>query len=185
MKERPTSVTVFAIINLILAALGVIGFIFWVIGLLGLMPKAPQENIIAQAMENSAAFQTFGHIANAIGVVVLILLIAASIGMFTLKPWARQVTIAWGVYSILIVVVSYVLSYVLIYGPLLPNAAGQDRVIIMAALIGGGVFSLLFIGYYLLMIFMLTRPKVVDAFTPDELDNDQGRWDPLPGGADQ
>lgn len=184
MNERPTSVTVFAIINLILAGLGLVGFIFWLLGVLGITPQGSQENILVQAMENSAGFQLFNNIANAMGLIVVILLLAASIGMFSLKPWARLVTIGWGVYSLLMVIAGYALSYLLIYGPLLPNATGQDRVIVMVGLIVGAVFSVLFIAYYLLMIFMLTRPKVVEAFSPDGIDNDRGGWDTHPSEAE-
>ncbi len=186
MKERPTSVTVFAIINLVLAGLGVIGLIFWLIGKLGLIPQSPQENPILEAMENSAGYQLFTDITTGFGLVVTIFLIAASIGMFSLQPWARKVTIGWGIYSTLIVLVAFVVNYLVLFGPLLADLTGPERIGIIFAVIFGAVISVFFIGYYLLMIFMLTRPHVVEAFTPEHYDDEYGAWDkePSSGGSE-
>jgi hypothetical protein len=177
MKERPTSVTVFAIINLVLSGLGVVGLIFWLIGKLGLMPTSSHENPALELMENSAGFQLFTDISTGLGLVVIILLISASIGMFSLKPWARKVTIGWGVYSIFMAIIGMALNYVVIFGPLLADLDGPERIGMMIGMIFAIVFTVFFIGYYLLMIFMLTRPHVVEAFTPDPYDNELDDWD--------
>ena len=151
MKERPTSVTVFAIINLVLGGLGVIGLIFWLINKLGLLPKSPQENPVLELMENSPGFQLFSDISTGLGLVVTILIISASIAMFSLKPWARTVTIGWGLYSILMTIVGVAVSYLVIYGPLLANHTGPERVAFMVMAVMQVVFGVGFIGYYLLM----------------------------------
>lgn len=177
MKERPTSVTVFAIINLILSGLGVIGILFWVLAKLGLKFQSSQGNPVLELMEASRGYQLFTDVASGLGILVTILLLSASIGMFSLKPWSRRVTIGWGVYSILMTLVALGVNYLAIFGPLIANSTGPEHVGMIVAVVIQGVISVFFIGYYLLMIFMLMRPKVVDAFTPVPEDELMGGWD--------
>lgn len=180
MKERPTSVTVFSIINLVLCGLGIIGTIFWVLGLMGIRLGSAEGNPVMQMMDNSTAYQLFTNIMSGLGVLVTILVISASIGMLSLKPWARSVTIGWGVYSILMMIAAAAVNYLAIFGPLIANSSGPERVGMIVGFVIQIVIFAFFMGYYLLMIFMLTRPKVVDAFTPGDLDGGQGRWDAHP-----
>lgn len=177
MKKRPTSVTVFAILNIIFCGLGVIGFIFWTINKLGLIPQPAEKDALTLAMENSVPFQWFSDIVTVAGIFTTILLLAASIAMFSLKPWSRKVTIGLGVYSVVLIVVSVVLQYFVIWAPLLPNVTGTDLLIVRVAIVISGVISLFFIGYNLLMIYMLNRSVVVEAFTPEPFDDAQDAWD--------
>ncbi len=172
MKERPTSVTVFAVINLVLAGLAVLGFIVWIISQLGLMPTGPQGNPAMDLMENNAAYQMFTQVSMGLGVLVTILIISASIGMFSLRPWARLATIGWGLYSMLMTVVAFAVNYLVLFGPLLEDLSGPERIGIVIGMVFNVVISVVMIGYYLLMIYMLTRPHVVEAFTPEPYDND-------------
>lgn len=176
MKERPTSVTVYAILNLIMCALGVLGTIFWLIGKLGLLPVPDEKPAFQVAMESNVGFTLYTDILTAVGLLITILVIAASIGMFMLKPWARKVTIGWGIYSVVFLLINYGISYVLLYGPMLADMTGTDLVVAKAMMISGAVMSVLFIGYHLLMIFFMTRPKVVDAFTPEPYDSELDDW---------
>lgn len=180
MKQRPTSVTVFAIINIVLSGLGVLGIIFWFINKLGLIPQPAQKDFMTQAMQDSTVMVIYQDVATILGIFITILMIAASISMFSLKPWSRLVTIAMGVYGIVQLLLSYGLGYVCVHGPLLQSVTGQDLVIVKVAMIVGGTITLVFIGYYLLMIIMLTRPHVVDAFTPEPDDPTLDGWDTQP-----
>jgi hypothetical protein len=184
MNERPTSVTVFAVINLILAGLGVLGFIFWLLTLLELIPTSTEGNPAAALMENSEGYQLFTHFASVMGLLATILIMSASIGMFSLKPWARPATIGWGVYSILMTVVASAVNYLIIFGPLLEDLNGPERIGIVVAVVFTVVIGAVFIGYFLLMIFMLTRPRVVEAFIPLNLETDRDIMDipTSPGG---
>ena len=113
--------------------------------------------------------------------VATILLVAASIGMFQLRPWARVATIGWGIYSICMKVIGATVQHVLISMPMMEQAPAGPQRSAMIVMIGIGIaYVLLMIGYYLLVIFMLMRPNVVEAFAPDEIDNDRGGWDTHP-----
>ena len=177
MKQRPTSVTVFAVINLVFSGLGVLGIIFWTINKLGLIPQPAEKDFMTQAMEDSTVMTLFQDVSSVLGIITTSLMIAASIAMFSLKPWSRLVTIGLGVYSIAAMLLGFTLSVVCLHMPLLQSVTGQEAIIVKIAIIFGGVFSALFLGYYLLMIFMLTRPHVVEAFTPEPTDQTLDDWD--------
>ncbi len=188
MNERPTSVTVFAIINLILSVIGLLGFIHWLTMQLGLLPVPEAQDAVTRAMQHHTGFQLFTNVMQGVGIITTILMIAASIAMFSLKNWSRRTTLGLGVYSILIIALGYLLTVVLIVRPLLPDLTGVDLMVARFMMIGGGVMTILFMGYYLLMIFMLTRPKVVQAFTPDLMDhayNEPGQPPAESGGTPQ
>lgn len=163
---RPTSVTVFGIINICLGLLGVLGFAWYLITKLELveLPES-QQNAAMRLMQENAQFQLYNDVTTIIGFLAAILIIAASIGMFQLRPWARMVTIAWGVYGVLMTIIGTVLTHVMIMRPLLAEmSSGPERVGIMAGLIAGYVFAALSIGYCVLMMAMLNRAKVREAF---------------------
>ncbi len=181
MKERPTSVTVFAIINLVLCGLGLIGMLFWILKKMGVTPQPDQENPFNAIMANSQGYILFEDISNILGILATILLIAASIAMFSLKPWSRITTIALAVYSSLMMIAGTGLYFILVYAPAIEEFTGPERTAVMIFAIGFPVVILsLVLGYYLLMIFMLSRPHVVDAFTPEPLDESMDDWDAQP-----
>lgn len=97
MKERPTSVTVFAVINLVLSGIGVLGLAWTLVIRVGLyVPPGAEDSPAYKLMQDNAGYRLMTDLLTGVGVVVTILIISASIGMFMLKPWSRLVTIGWG-----------------------------------------------------------------------------------------
>ena len=188
MNERPTSVTVFAVINLVLSVLGVF-FLTWALVMrLGLvtLPGA-EDSPKHDLMLNNVGYRLMSDVMMGLGFVATIIIIAASIGMFTLKPWARLATIGWGAYNIIAGLAMMVVDHILVVTPLLKQFTGKPEysVIVISITVGYGIAAFFF-GYYLLMIFMLTRPHVVQAFTPEMLDdfyNDPGPYSGESGGS--
>ena len=174
MRERPTSVTVLAIINLVLAGLGFLGLLVGLVFRLGLIPMpGGQQNPALELMETNVAYRVFSDVSMVLMFLATIWIISASLGMFQLKPWARLATIGWGVYSIIMKVIGAVLQHALLTLPMLDQASSsQERTGMMIGLVVGGCFMLVILGYYLVMIVMLMRPHVVEAFKPDTLDDD-------------
>lgn len=173
MNERPTSVTVLAIINLVLAGFGFLGLLVGLVFRLGLIPMpGGQQNPALEVMENNVAYRVFSDVSMGLMFLATIWIISASLGMFQLKPWARLATIGWGVYSILMKVIGTVLQHALLTFPMLDQATGPERTGLIIGLVVGSVFLLVLLGYYLVMIIMLMRPHVVEAFKPDTLDDD-------------
>jgi hypothetical protein len=182
MKQRPASVTVFAIINLVLAGFVVFMIIIWLLSRMGLIPKQAEGNLILEAMESHAGYQLFSYVTTGLGVIATILILSASIGMFSLRPWARLATIGWGVYSILMTLIVQTVNYLVIFVPLLDDLSGAERVGLVFGMVLVAVIGFVYIGYYLLMIFMLTRPNVVQAFTPEPLEDCYDETGPPPAG---
>jgi len=180
MKERPTSVTVFAVINLVFGALGVLGLIFWLLNTMGVMPQPPEKDVLTQAMEDHGLMSAFSNITSVLGFITTPLSIAASIALFTLKPWARKVTIGLSTYAVAAMAIGFLIALLGVMLPLLPDVSGQDRMIVMFGMIVGGVFNVLLIGYNLLLIFMFKRPHVVEAFTSEPLEDGDDDWDAEP-----
>ena len=165
--NRPTSVLVFAILHLILGGLGVFGLAFELARRLGVFTLPTEGNPVYQLMEDNAAFNLYNDIMQVVGAAAVVVLIASAIGLLKMKPWARTVTIAYGVYSLATYVMGTVVNHVLIFGPMLEQTAGTsgpDRIGAVAAAVSAIVFTLLFMGYWVLVIVFLTRRRMVAAF---------------------
>lgn len=163
---RPASVTVFAVINLILGGLGLLGFVWWLVTRLGLVVLPTGDNPGMEVMQENQAYVLFNDIVNGLGLVATIVVLAASIGMLQLAPWSRVATIGWGVYNIFILIVAGTLSQVLVTLPMLEEVDDQVKPFVMIGVVFGIAFMAVFVGYYALMIAMLSRSKIKEAFTP-------------------
>ena len=172
---RPTSVLVFAIINIILACLGVIGLAFNVAMRLGALPVPTEGNPALELMESNSAYKLFTDVTQILGALGSIVLLASAIGLLAMKPWARLVTIAYAVYSILMTVLAGAINFVLLFQPMLEKTAGTsgpERVGAMAGVIMAAVMMALVAVYWLLAIFFMTRRHVVAAFEDQFSDED-------------
>ena len=179
MNERPTSVTVIAVINLVLSCLGVLFLTAAIVMRLGLVTLPGMEDSPKfQLMQENVGYRLMTDVMTGLGLVVTIIIIAASIGMFTLKPWARLTTIGWGVYGIVTGLLTMGVDHMLVVNPTLEQYAGKPEYsAVVVSIAVGYTIAAVFFGYYLLMIFMLMRSHVVRAFTPEPLDdynNDPG-----------
>ncbi len=180
MKERPTSVTVLAIINLVFAGFGCIALLFGLVFRLGLIPfpDTGQPNPALDLMENNAGFRLYSDVNLGLMFLATVVIVAASIGMFQLKPWARLATIGWGVFSIFMKVIGAVIQHFLMTVPMLEQTSGKpEHGVMMIGAVVGFVVLLGLIVYYLAMMILLTRPAVVEAFSPEPWDDEAG---PMP-----
>ena len=167
--QRPTVVTVFGILNIVFAVLGVLGALFTLF-VLKVMPVA--NNPVLQWINENAILMTWTNVSIALGVAAAACLLAAGIGLLMMKRWARVLSIAYGIYTIIAGVIGVVLTLVLLCKPLLDiDIAGKSRGPEIAGAIGGavggtigscgGCFGLI---YPILLIIFMTRPRVVAAF---------------------
>lgn len=165
--QRPTAVTVFGILNIVFAALG----LFTMLGsmMLFTVTGGNSSNPVVQLIHDNPTYAAWMKICIALGLIVSPLLLAAGIGLLKLKPWARTISIVYAIYSIVMVPVSGVINYIYLVQPLLQQAQ-QKQGPEMAGAIGGaigGTFGSCFGLIYpiLLLIFML-RANVAAAFRP-------------------
>lgn len=167
--KRPTSVTVFGILNIVFAGFGVFGVLGSLI--LFLPQMADSHNPIVQLIHDSPAYAAWLKFSLVLGLVAVAVLLAAGIGLLKLQPWARGLSIGYAIYAILMVVVGTVVNFFLLVRPLLEQANQQRGPEAMGAIGGaiggtvGGCFGLVY--PILLLVFML-RANVVAAFRPVE-----------------
>ncbi len=162
--SRPTSVTVFGILNLVFAALGVFGIITT---LAMVRLAAGTNNPAMQVMRDNPAFLAWLKLSIPLGLLSAVMLTACGIGLLMMKPWARKLSIGYAFYAIVLSIVGMVVNYLWMIRPMMEQAAqkqGPEAAGAIGGAIGGlagGCFSLI---YPILLLIFMTRPKVVAAF---------------------
>lgn len=170
LMRRPTSVTVFAIINFVFAGFGFLGLLTSVALF---MTKAAQNNPVYEAMARSPMFRVYNIVMMPIGLIVCIVLVLSGIGLLLLKRWGRTITMVYAVYAMVQSVVGTIMTFVFVL-PALRQAAGgsgSSGAAATGAAIGtvvGAMFGLL-VGllYPILLLVFMTRPNVKAAFGVD------------------
>jgi hypothetical protein len=164
--QRPTSVTVFGILNIVFAVFGVFGLIASIA--LFFVP-AGSNNPVIKIMHENPAYASWLKICIPLGLLSCAALLAAGIGLLCLKSWARRLSIAYAIYAIVFGILGTVVNFMFLTRPMIEQAQqqhGPEAAGAIGGVIGGtigGCFSLIY--PVLLLIFML-RPKVVAAFQP-------------------
>ena len=177
--HRPTSVTVFGILNLVFAALGLCGVAFGVMGLAVManppegadMPPNPQMD----ALQNPG-YQAFTYASIGLGALASIVLAIAGFGLLKLKSWGRSLSLGYAAYSIVMQIVGVVVSYIFLIQPAMalaeqgndPQAQGQ----MVGAIVGGAVGGCMGLVYPILLAFFMFRPNVKAAFGAAPADSD-------------
>jgi hypothetical protein len=164
--QRPTVVTIFSVLNIVFAALGIIGvltslMLFTAIG-------TTSNNPVIQLIHDNPAYAAWTKISIALGLLAAAALLAAGIGLLKLQPWARMLSIVYAIYAIVMGLVGGVINYMFLIQPMLQQAQHSQGPQAVGAAIGGavggmvgGCFGLIY--PVLLLIFML-RANVAAAF---------------------
>jgi hypothetical protein len=172
--QRSTVVTVFGILNIIFAALGLFGLVASV--MVFTATGSSSNNPVIQTIHNNPSYAAWLKISLVLGMGASAALLAAGIGLLNLKPWARTLSIIYAIYAIVNVLVGGVANYIFLIQPMMQQAQQKQGPEAAGAIGGavGGMFGTCFGLVYpvLLLIFML-RPKVVAAFRPSGLPGDQ------------
>jgi hypothetical protein len=167
--QRPTAVTVFGILNIVFAALGIFG-IFASIALLAAAGQN-SNNPMIQIIHDNPGYAAYLKISTVLGMFVSLALLAAGIGLLLLQPWARVLSIAYGIFAIVSVPVNTIISFIFVTQPMLAQMQQhQSNAATTGAAVGGlagsligGCFGLIY--PVLLLIFML-RANIKAAFNP-------------------
>ncbi|MHC5033917.1 MAG: hypothetical protein ACYTFZ_02625 [Planctomycetota bacterium] len=164
--NRPTSVTVFGVLNVVFSILALLGILMAALFVaVGSAPGRFGGSAVA-AMQSHPVLRVWAIVSLPLGLVAAIVLFAAGIGLLLLKPWARVASIGYGIYAIIMAITGVVLN-VTIAVPLMartPASGPGGEVAAMAGTIGaviGGIISLI---YPTLLIVFMTRRTVIDAF---------------------
>jgi len=162
--QRPASVTVFGILNIVFSVFGIIGMLF---SLLLFLPQAPENNPVVKLLHDSPAYAAWLKFSLVPGAVMCVVLLAAGIGLLKLKPWARKASIGYAIYAMIMVVVSTVVNYFLMMRPLLEQAqqkSGPEAAGAIGGAIGGTIGGCFGLVYPVLLLIFMMRANVKSAF---------------------
>jgi hypothetical protein len=150
---RPTAITVFGIVGIVLAALGLLCSPMNLIGL-----SDPNNPVI-----NIAGFKAVAIFGAINGILCAVALLAISIGLLNLKRWARSGAVVYAVYTIVMGVLGITIMIVLFVPHL---GTGHDPIMqagMIGGLIGGVVGGLIGMIFPILLLIFMRKPKIVAA----------------------
>lgn len=165
--QRPASVTVFGILNLLVFTLGLFG-VLMSIPILELREGVDPGNAAYVPLLEHPTYLAFMKVSLGAGLLMSSLLLASGIGLLTMKPWGRMPGIVYSVYALAMGAVGLVLNFV-IYLPALTKQtqtmSEPMRTAMTAGAIGGVVGgAVVGIGYPAALLWFLTRPHVAKLF---------------------
>jgi hypothetical protein len=137
--QRPTSVTVFGILNIVFAVFGVFGLIASIA--LFFMP-AGSNNPVVRIMHENPAYSAWLKICIPLGLLSCAALLAAGMGLLCLKSWARTLSIAYAIYAILFGLLGTAVNFMFLIRPMLGQAQqqhGPEAAAAIGGAIGGSV----------------------------------------------
>ena len=167
IMKRPTSVTVFGILNIVFAALGLFGLMVSVLLFLPQMTAA--RNPVIQLIHDNPACAAWMKFSIALGLVAVAAKLTSGIGLLGLRPWGRQLSIIYAIYAMVMVVAGTLVNYFFLLHPLLEQAAqkqGADHAAAIGGAIGGTFGSCFGLVYPILLLVFMLRPDVAAAFRP-------------------
>lgn len=176
--QRPTSLTVFGILNIVFALLGFCGIAVTLAG--PVIQKAAEKAAadagqqanedpgqkIQKAIAANQDLQLLGQIQAGLGGIASIVLLIAGIGLLKMQPFGRTLSIGYAIYDILSKIVFMVINLILMM-PVFetvqqeaPEAAGALGGLVMGGSACGLIFTLI---YPIVLLIFMMRSKVRDA----------------------
>ncbi len=162
--QRPTSVLVFGILNIVFAAFGMFGLIF---SIMLFFAPANSSNPAIKVIHENPAYATFLKLSIPLGFLSSVVLLASGIGLILVKNWARIASIAYAAYAIVWSIIGAAVNYIFLSRPLLEQASqrtGPEAAAAIGGVIGGMVGGCIGLIYPILLIIFMLRPHVVAAF---------------------
>ncbi|MDE3066532.1 MAG: hypothetical protein KGJ60_03175 [Verrucomicrobiota bacterium] len=115
--QRPTAVTVFGILNIVFAALGIFGVLASV--MLFAVVEATSRNPLVKLIHESPFFAAWMKLSIVLGLAAAAALLAAGIGLLKLQPWARALSITYAIYAIIMVLIGMAINFIFLTRPML------------------------------------------------------------------
>ena len=159
---------------------GILNIGFGLLGLAGLLTQKMFESFAAQTpnptLNSMMAFMDemnkdptvilWRDISIPLEGVASVALLAAGIGLLLLKNWARLGSIAYAIYKMIFVVANLIVLYTALGAMLQKALQNAPAVVVGIAAVSSAVGVVISLAYPGLLIFFMTRPKIVSAFQP-------------------
>jgi len=166
MQKRPISVTIFGILNIGFALLGLVGLLF---SMFVMSHMGSAGNPFLEQMQENSLYSTWMKISVPLGGIFSVLLLAAGIGLLMLQNWARIISIGYGIYSILGCIVGGFVMVKIVTSIMSHNSNGPGGMMAIIPMLGGVFGMVIGLAYPILLIIFMTRPNVVTAFKQTQL----------------
>jgi hypothetical protein len=155
--ERPTSVTVFGVLNCVFGGLGILCTPISIVGIM--MPR--------QTMEIAPGYKIFLLVSSLAGICFAGWLVSLGIGLLKFKGWARRgsviyacIAIVWGIAGLILTLLAMSMGWMgAPEGMAEPQRAGM-----MGGMVGGICGGILGMIYPVLLLIFMLSAKVKDAF---------------------
>lgn len=161
--ERPTSIVVFGVLNLLFAVLGFFGTIGSTLILLGMNVTNP----VYQIMQDSAVYRIFMYVSVPLGMLFILVLGIAGAGLLMSKPWGRTATIVYAGYALVMGLLGGLVNAVFLVGPLIEqasNSAGPEAIGAAGGAVGGVFGTCIGLVFPVLQLIFMYRKNVVEFF---------------------
>ena len=164
--QRPAAVTVIGILNIVFGSLALLCLPFAIIGFV--MPRVSGQNAILDLMDRVPFYKFWNIGMTGMGIFVAIVLIVAGIFLLMMKDMGRLITIGYGFYGISMSLVNLAVNLIFCTGPLMAqmNQGGSAEAAggAVGGMIGMGCSFFLGLIYPVVVLILMTRPAVVEAF---------------------
>ncbi len=165
--QRPTAVTVFGVLNIIVGVLGLLGFLMFLLS--RLVPEMAQGSgtQAAQAMQEVPSLRVWKLVGVPIGLIGSLVAFVTGIGLLMMKSWARVTAIVYGVFRICMSTVGFVIMMAFIV-PAMSRMGGPggpaESAVFAMVMFGAVVTAAIALTYNILLVYFMTRHNVVEAF---------------------
>lgn len=165
--QRPNSVTIFGILNIILALAGIGG----TLNTLNLFTQSGSAaaNPVTDLIFKNPGFATWTKVGSVLGLGACIVLFSAGVGLLRLKEWGRKLSLVYAVYGIVAGTIGIGVNLLFLVRPMLEQSAqkqGPESAVMIGVAFGviiGGIAGLI---YPILILAFMTRPKIRAVFLP-------------------
>ena len=168
--QRPTSVTVLGILNIVFGAFAILASLLSLVSFMSQSPGTPSGNPVLDMMANSPGLATWTKVSTVLGIFAAIGQMISGVGLLQLLEWGRKLAIGVALYSILLTILGFFANMFLLVRPLLEAANTSTDPAMKAGAIAGAFAG--FFGscggliYPAILLFFMTRPEIVAVFQP-------------------
>ena len=163
--QRPTSVTVFGVLNLVFGIWGLLGAIIQGVALFAV--DVQHDPDILFPMDNPI-WKTWTTVSFGLSWVGVVLLIGSGIGLLRLRWWGRTLAIIYSIFAIITGMAAMGMSWFLVAQPALGHMSTMrdpEQLVFLGAAIGGLIGGCVWLIYPALLWYYMTRPHVVAALS--------------------
>jgi hypothetical protein len=162
--NRPVTVTVFGVLNILFAAMGLLGVVTTTAMILGFF-HVPANGPL-KVMYDNPNYWVFLKVSTFFGFLAGVVLVFAGVGLLMMKNWGRLLSILYGVYGILVCIISLVANYFFmspLIGKMSQMPDGPEKFGLIGGLIGGVIGGCFGMIYPICLLIFMCRSNVVKA----------------------